>query len=334
MNKKIICLAAVFVLMVSAASCGKKENKNEEDTSAVNVTTAQALIDNVERKVSYNGEITAGDYVSITSKVSAKVDEIFVEEGEYVEAGTALASLDGTDIRLSYNQALANYNSAQASYDMVANASTKQAETSANQQLERAQIEYNDAVNAYNRQKALYDNDSSTIAAQNALNDAQHNLERTRQLFEMGAVSKVEYDNAVTMEQNARANLDSVVSNVKTALDSAKTRMENAELSLSAARENRDLQVGVTSKKTIASARAAAESAKATLAIAENNLKNTTIVAPISGYVASKNIVKGQMASPGVEIFSIKNTGFVDAEIKVTEADIPYIELGTPAEVA
>lgn len=333
MNKKFMCLAVSAVLVLSAASCGKKASDEGEGSAAVNVTTKQAVIDNVERKVNYNGEISAGDYVSITSKVSAKTENIYVDEGDYVEAGAVLAVLDSTDLRLSYNQALASYNSAQASYDMTANASVKQAETSVNQALERAEIEYNDAVNAYNRQKELYDNDSSTIAAQNALNDAQSNLERTRQLFEMGAVSQVEYDNAVTSEQNARANLDSVVSSAKTALDTAKTRMENAELSLSSARENRDLQVGVTGKKTIASAKAAAESAKAALAIAENNLSNTKIIAPIAGYVASKNIEKGQMATPGVEIFSIKNTGYVDAEINVTESDIPYVAVGIPAEV-
>jgi len=327
-----MCLAVA--LIISATSCGKKQEKKEtEDVSSINVTTASAALDNVGRIVSYNGDITAGDYVSVTTKVSAKVSDIYIKEGDYVTSGTVLAKLDSTDLKLAYNQALANYNNAMAGYDMTANASTKQAETAAEQRLAAAELEYNDAVNSYNRQKELFDNDSATITAQNALNDAKQNLERTKQLYEMGAVSKVQYDSAVTAVENAQAALESVSSNAQAAMDAAKTRMDNAANNLAAARENRDLQVGVLSEKSIASAKAATDTAKATLDIASNNLKNATITAPISGYVSAKNIEKGQMASPGIEIFAIKNTGYVDAEINVTEADIPYVAVGTPANV-
>ena len=331
--KKTLCAALAAVISVSCVGCGKKDEKKEEAQTATNVSVYETEAQDVVREVSYTGEITAGECVSINSKVSAKVSEICVEAGEFVKAGTVLAVLDDTDIRLSYNQALAGYNSANAAYDMTANASMKQSETAANQNLEKAQIEYNDALSAYNRQKELYDNDTSIVAAQNALNDANANLERTKQLFEMGSVSKTVYDSAITAQQNAAANLESTKSNVKTAFESAKTRVENAKLNLESAKENRDLQVNVVSKKTIASAKASAESAKASLAIAENNLANTKITAPIDGFVASKNIIVGQTATPGVEIFSIKNTEMVEAEINVTEADIPYVSVGTEAKV-
>lgn len=330
--KKTLCAALAALIAISAAGCGKKQN-NETSQTANNVTAVEASAEDISREVSYTGEIVAAECVSVNSKVSAKVTDILVEAGDFVEAGTVLATLDDTDIKLSYNQALAGYNSANAAYDMTANASTKQAETSAEQNLKKAQIEYNDAQSAYSRQKELYDNDTSIVAAQNALNDANNNLERTRQLYEMGSVSKTVYDSALSTQQNAAANLDSTKSSVKTAYESAKTRVENAKLNLASAKENRDLQVNVLSKKTIASAKASAQSAKASLDIAENNLKNTKIIAPIDGFVASKNITVGQMATPGVEIFSIKNTNMVEAEINVTEADIPYIQTGTEAKV-
>lgn len=331
--KKSLCAALAAVLAISCAGCGKKQDEKQESQTATNVSVYDVEAQDVVREVSYTGEISAKDCVSVNSKVSAKVSQICVEAGEFVTAGTVLAVLDDTDLKLSYNQALAGYNSANAAYDMTANATMKQSETSANQNLEKAQIEYNDAVSAYNRQKELYDNDTSIVAAQNALNDATGNLERTKELYEMGSVSKTVYDAAVTSQQNAAANLESTKSSVKTAYESAKTRVDNAKLNLDSAKENRDLQVNVVSKKTIASAKASAESAKASLDIAANNLANTKITAPIDGYVASKNIIVGQTATPGVEIFSIKNTGMVEAEINVTEADIPYVYVGTEAKV-
>ena len=159
--------------------------------------------------------------------------------GDYVEAGDVLAILDDTDYRLTYNQVLAAYNSAVSSYNQTNN----QLQTA----ISAAEIEYNSALDNYNRQKALYD---------------------------VGAISKV-------------------------ALESAEIRLKNAELNLRSSKSNYDTAVGSTQ----ASAKAAVESAKASLDIAANNLKNTQIIAPISGYIASRNGNVGQIAAAGSPMF-------------------------------
>jgi len=282
MKKRILCAALVFVMAVSFSGCGKNETSEEINEAATNVTVYEASKGAVADSVSYNGTIVEGEYTSISAKVSAKVEDILVKEGDYVTAGTVLARLDSTDFRLAYNQALANYNSAKAAYDMTANASSVQSQTSASQGLSQAQIAYN---------------------------DAKLNLDRTTALYEMGAASKVQLEGAQSAEQNAK-------------------------LALNSAQQNLDLQTGVVSEKTIASAKAGVDAAKATLDIAANNLNNTTIVTPSSGYVSSKNIVKGQFASPGVEIFSVKNSDTVEAQINITESDIPFVTVGTKAEVS
>lgn len=281
MNKKILCAALALMIAVIPAGCGKKEDKDGAQEAATNVTVYEAGKDTVKNSVSYNGTIVEGEYTSISAKVSAKVEAIYVEEGDYVQAGTVLAKLDSTDLRLSYNQALASYNSALASYDMTANASSVQSQTSASQALSQAQIAYN---------------------------DAKQNLDRTQQLYDMGAASKVQLESAQSAEQNAK-------------------------LALNSAQQNMDLQSGVVNEKTIAAAKAGVDAAKAALDIAANSLNNTSIVSPSAGYVSSKNIVKGQYAAPGVEIFAIKNSDTVEAEINITESDIPFVTVGTTAEV-
>ncbi len=278
--KKLLCAALVIMLIILPSGCKKKEAA-EVSEAGTNVTVFSAVKSDVKDVVNYNGNIMEGEYVSITAKTSAKVQNIFVEEGDYVEAGTVLAKLDETDLRLVYNQALAGYNSAVAAYDMAANASSVQSSTSASQNLSRAQIAYN---------------------------DAKLNLDRTRTLYDAGAATKVQLESAESAEENARLNLSS-------------------------AQENKDLQTGVVNEKTIASAKAGVDAAKASLDIAANNLSYTTITTPASGYISSKNIVKGQYASPGVEIFSVKNSRVVEAEINITESDISFVKVGTDAEV-
>lgn len=281
MNKKMLCAALALMIAVIPAGCGKNEVKEEQQEASTNVTVYEAGKDTVKSAVSYNGTIIEGEYTSISAKVSARVQDILVEEGDYVAAGTVLARLDATDLNLAYNQALANYNSAAAAYDMTVNASSVQSQTAASQGLSQAQIAYN---------------------------DAQLNLDRTQKLYEMGAATKVQLEAAQSAEKNAKLALDS-------------------------AQQNLDLQTGVVSEKTIASAKAGVDAAKAALDIAENSRNNTTIVSPSAGYISAKNIVKGQFASPGIEIFAVKNSDTVEAEINITESDIPFVTVGTTAEV-
>ena len=130
------------------------------------------------------------------------------------------------------------------------------------------------------------------------------------------ATAQIEYNNAKTNLDNQRVLYDNGAIS-KIAYDSAETRFINAEINLNSAKE----QSGVTT-------------AEAALNAAENSLGYTTIYAPVSGYVATKNASIGQMISPGIEIFSIKNTETVDAQINVNESVISKISVGSKAIVS
>ncbi|MDY3928491.1 MAG: efflux RND transporter periplasmic adaptor subunit [Clostridia bacterium] len=385
-KKKISSILLSSVMLMSSASCGKKEMPKEvETTSAVNVEVYTAGVDDVSNRVTYTGEIKAAESVSVSAKVSAKAVSVNVKEGDYVKAGQVLATLDKTDLQLSYNQALASYNSAQASYNMTKNSTNERNSSQAQQSVNSAQIAYenalnnynrelelynqnsavvlaeqsrDDAVAAYNRAKELYDNDTNLISARNAYQTALDNYNRSQQLYEQGAISKNDLDTAKNNTENAKASLDTVEANnkasmdsahsamitaeenlkkakttAKASLDSAKTALDNAKNSLDSANENISL-TSVSNSESLKTSEASVESALASLNIAKNNLNNTSITAPISGYISTKNVNMGQMVSPGVELFSIKNSNTVDGEINVTESVISNVSVGTKAIVS
>ncbi len=386
MFKKIISTAAAAAVVISCVSCGKNdENGAEQEASGHNVTVYTAQVSDIKKEITYSGEIVPCESVGVSSKVSAKAERVYYQEGDYVQAGAVLATLDDTDVRLSYQQAQASYNSAQANYSMVKNSSVKQSQQGANQSLSSAELSYQAALDAYNRekqlydensnvklakqavddaqaaydrQKQLYDSDASVIAAQNALTTAQQNSDRTQQLFDIGAVSQAELDNAKTSLQNAQASYDSAAATAKAQLDSASsaliqaqenyktaqisasaslTNAENslkqAENALKNARENVEL-TEVSGEESIKSAAASVQTAKAGLDSAKNMLDSTTIKAPISGYISARNVTEGQMTAAGVDLFVIKNSNVVDAEIYVTESVIASVSVGTPARVS
>ncbi len=282
MTKKIICIFLSALIIFSVSGCNKKAEEEVNNTSATNVTVAEAANRDIANVVTYTGELKAAQNASVTSKVSAKIKSVNAEIGDYVTAGTVLVSLDTTDYQNAYNQALASYNSAVAAYENVANGSSEQSKVSVSQSLSAARTAYDNALSEYNRQKQLYD---------------------------IGAISEV-------------------------ALNNYKTQLDTAKLNLDTAQQNYDLTVDVVTPGNVKSAQASVASAKAALDTASSNLRNASVTAPISGYIASSNVKLGQMAAAGAELFTISNSKSVDAEVNVTESVISFITVGTEASIS
>ncbi len=331
-NKFISAVAAVCML-VSVSGCGKpKEVSETAEITGTNVTVYEVGAEYIEKSVSYTGELKTSESTSAVPKVGARILKINVDEGDYVKAGDVLAELDSTDLESAYKTAQAGYNSALANYNSIVNSATKQSTTAANNALTSAQLAYDQAQANFNRQKDLYDNDTALVAARNALSTAETGLANTKELYELGAVSKLDYDNAVTNVENLRASLDSIESQNQAAYDAAKTALDNATNALAQAKENITL-TKVSNESNVTTAGASLASAQTALSAAKENLDNTKIRALSSGYIASKNAEIGQMASPGVAMFTIKNTNALIAEIEVTESVISYVHQGTKAVV-
>ena len=295
--KRIISLTLLAALIFTVSGCGKKEAAIKDDSlTAVAVTVKAAEVMPIENNVSYTGEIKAAETTSVSAKVSGACVTVYKNVGDFVNAGDILLKIDETDYRTQYNSAQAGLNQAQAAYNA-------------------ASASYNSIINGTAEQSKLQ-LESALSAAKIEYNNAKTNYDNMKILYDTGAISK-------------------------TAFDAAQTRFDNAKLQLDSAQNNYDLTTNVVLVENATSAKAQVENANAAILAAQvgvqaakNNLENTVVRAPISGYIASKNANKGQMVPAGVEIFSIKATAAVDAKINVTESIIPLVKAGTKASVS
>ena len=73
-------------------------------------------------------------------------------------------------------------------------------------------------------------------------------------------------------------------------------------------------------------ARAAEAKAKAMLAQAQTSLGYTEVRAPFSGVITDKKLDPGALASPGVPIFTLENTGNFRLEVTVDETTSAWCE--------
>jgi RND family efflux transporter MFP subunit len=75
------------------------------------------------------------------------------------------------------------------------------------------------------------------------------------------------------------------------------------------------------------------QQARAQMALVQHNLANTRLEAPLGGAVARRGIEVGEMAAPGMPVFTIIATDPVQVRAGVPEAEVGRIRVGQSAEI-
>lgn len=312
MKKVILSALCLICISTSLISC----NKNSD---IANVTVAKAKTANSISDTTYTSNVESGEKVSIIPSISGKIQTIDVEVGQLIKKGDTLFTIDNTELIYKVNQAKANYDAAAIAYDKTAGGLTKQTQNDANTALEKAQNELKDA-------QSQYENNTAIASAQNSYNDAKANYDRTKTLYEADAATKVDLDNAKSKLDTASAALD-------IAKESAETRLNNAKASFASASENASITNSILNPDNIAAAKAQMDSAKATLDIANHQLENATVTAPIDGKISAKNISVGELTPTQTPSIVLENENTLNVTIKVTETNINDVAIGMPAKV-
>ena len=200
--------------------------------------------------------------VSVSPKVSGQIENVYIKDNQYVKAGELVATIDSADYKVKVDQAAANYE----------------------------KIKYNQS-NAK----------ANLIAAESNIELAKKDLDRYKNLYDKGAVSKQTLDAAEVKYNNAKAGL---------------TQAQQSLLS-----EN---------NKTVADADLA--NAKAAKEKAELDLSYTKIYAPQSGTVASRRVEKGMYVNVGSPLFSlVPDEVWVVANFK--ENQLRYMKPGQKVDI-
>ena len=200
--------------------------------------------------------------VSVSPKVSGQIENVYIKDNQYVKAGELVATIDSADYKVKVDQAAANYE----------------------------KIKYNQS-NAK----------ANLIAAESNIELAKKDLDRYKNLYDKGAVSKQTLDAAEVKYNNAKAGL---------------TQAQQSLLS--------------EDNKTVADADLA--NAKAAKDKAELDLSYTKIYAPQSGTVASRRVEKGMYVNVGSPLFAlVPDEVWVVANFK--ENQLRYMKPGQKVDI-
>jgi HlyD family secretion protein len=286
-----------------------------------------------ENVIALSGRIE-GDPSSVAAKLSGRILEIRVREGDTVNAGDVIAVLDDEQIRARETQAQASVTDAEAKAG-AANAQiavlqeqlrqsellTEQARTDAQGRVRQAE---NEVVAA-----------EAELAKQQAANRiAAFDREAYTRLAATGAVPERRGKEAVSTAEQQTAAVAAAsrrVESARGALLIARATLTNPGIRASQAGANRK-QIA-QQQKEVASANARIAQARAQLSEAQANRKDLEITAPFSGTVATRTAEPGEVVAAGTAIITLLDLSRVYLRGFIPEGEIGKVKLDQPARV-
>ena len=220
------------------------------------------------------GYIIPHHRIEANSKVTGRVAWIGVEKGDQVKEGQVLVRLEDQEFRAQYEQARGSADSARAQLEQLEHGSRPEEIQQAEHNLSEARAtEANDKIN----------------------------LDRSKNLFEQGVVSKQ-------------------------ALDDATAKYEASQQRVHSLEQTHTLAKIGPRAEEIARAKGAVAQAEGQAAYAKSQLDATVIHAPITGTILERSVEKGelltgQFASAARPVFALADLNDIQADLDISQDD-------------
>ena len=260
-------LAGVFssIAVLILAGCGKESTLTPDP---VPVKTETVATQEVRPAWRYSGEIRPDKQVQLAFKEPGYVDSLHqvrgadgrwrdLQAGDGIPAGTVLAHLRRSDYEASLNSVVGQQESFQGSLD------------AAKAELDQARADQTKADLDFQRAEALY-------AAK--------------------AMTRPDYDSAVTRHAATSANVQAALKQIE-----ARQGQLNA--------------------------------ARAQTASARINLGDTNLLAPMPGVIVEKDVERGTLVAAGAHAFTLDDTRFVKIAFGVPDSMLAHFTMGSPLPV-
>ncbi len=141
--KKIWLSLLSVILLFTLTGCSIIKTGSKSPTTAKDLTTVKVERKDIESAVNLSGSVSIDPKITIVSKVSGKVIQLFAEEGDWIEKGDKIAEIDSTVPLLNYQNALSSYNITKINYEIATQLhNSENAVTQAEANVESAEAGY------------------------------------------------------------------------------------------------------------------------------------------------------------------------------------------------
>lgn len=242
----------------------------------------------------------------ISSRVAGYITKVYVEDNQYVKAGTLLAQIDPADYEVALGSAQATLANDRATAD-ASQMNVPITLVNSVSQITSAQADVDNsraAISASEKQLAAARAAVLQAEANNA--KAQDDVKRYKPLVDKQEISEQLYTQAVQSANATAAAAEVASANVQAAQDAvtqAQGKFDQAVAALDSARTGPQ-QVHIQQARALAAA-ALADKSKEALQQAQLNLNYTRIMAPVDGLIAKRSVQVGQYVVPGQQLLAV-----------------------------
>jgi HlyD family secretion protein len=241
-----------------------------------------------------SGHVEATE-IRIAPDVGGRLLTLSVREGDRVQPGQVLMTLDTRDIELAIDRAKADRAAADAQLRLVQAGSRVEDIRQARSQIDTARAELS--------------------AARAELDAAEQDLARFETLLANNSGSRKQRDDAATRRDVARERVASAEGRVTTAQEA-----------------HSKLQAGARPQEVDA-ARARVSAVTAQIATLEKGIADATLKSPVGGIVTEKLVEVGEVIAPRAPALVVVDLDRAWADVFVPEPAIPQIKIGQQATV-
>lgn len=255
-------------------------------------------------RITASGTVQPVQTVNLSPRTAGILQELYIEQGDGVEAGQLIARMKSDDIEAQVAQNRASVAEAQAQLAEVRRGSRPEEIAQAEAAVDASQAQLRDA--------------------EARLDLARSQFERNQQLFERGAIAETDLDSARRELRSAQASYDQGQAQVQEARD----RLQDVRT--------------LPEPEAVDQAQARLNRAQAQLQAAQVQLNETQIRAPFDGIITQKFATEGAFVTPTTsasEASSATSTAIValakglEVLAEVPEADISQIRPGQSVEI-
>lgn len=200
----VVAFLLVGTFIVKFISSNSKTDNVMASENKLSVEVYKAELKDRMSGDTYKSTLEAYEQGIISSKISAKVTKVVVENGQYVNEGDTIAVLDDQDIQNSIKTATAQLEVNEKQVN-----SAEQQLNSTQTSLEKLKINVDDAQRNYDREKALFDagavSQSELDASEKALNASKADYNSGQANIE---ISKASIESAKASVEAQKVNIE------------------------------------------------------------------------------------------------------------------------------
>lgn len=299
---------------------------------AIPVKLATVQTETVQESSEFIGTLEAPRSAIIRPQVDGRVTQIFIQEGNRVQQGQVILSLESDNVQAQLLQAKAGLEQAQARLAEL-QAGTRQEEIAqARAQLTQAQARFRDAQSG-SQPEEIAQAEAQIQSAKSDVELAQSRAKRYAQLRKEGAVSQDSLEGYVKEQESAEAALVVAQRRLDQLRQSRNSSINELAGALEQQRQNvRQLENG-SRPEEIAQARSQVSQAAAQVQAAQVQLQYTKVLAPFTGIVGDIPAKVGDYVERADQLTTLTRNDSLELNISIPLEEAKKLRLGLPVQM-